>query len=293
MSSKTPQTLNSNALTPPKLNSKTQEGAWVQPLLIALTLGFLSLVLFLPLLGLLYEAFHLGFAPFLEALQAPEFQSAVQLTVLLTAIAVPLNTLFGLCAAWVLARHRFPGRTLLLSIVDLPFAISPVVAGLMIVLLYGRNGWFGPLVQAWGWKIIFAVPGMAIATLFVTMPFVVREVMPVLEDMGSDQEEAARTLGASDWQIFWRVTLPHIRWGLLYGVLLTNARAMGEFAAVSVVSGSILGRTQTLPIFVEQAYKNYDTEAAFGSAVILALLALVTLVLKEILERKGAKRTIA
>ncbi|MEB3164781.1 MAG: sulfate ABC transporter permease subunit CysW [Prochlorothrix sp.] len=293
MSSKTPQTLNSNALTPPKLNSKTQEGAWVQPLLIALTLGFLSLVLFLPLLGLLYEAFHLGFAPFLEALQAPEFQSAVQLTVLLTAIAVPLNTLFGLCAAWVLARHRFPGRTLLLSIVDLPFAISPVVAGLMIVLLYGRNGWFGPLVQAWGWKIIFAVPGMAIATLFVTMPFVVREVMPVLEDMGSDQEEAARTLGASDWQIFWRVTLPHIRWGLLYGVLLTNARAMGEFGAVSVVSGSILGRTQTLPIFVEQAYKNYDTEAAFGSAVILALLALVTLVLKEILERKGAKRTIA
>lgn len=293
MSSKTPQTLNSNALTLPRPNSKTQDGAWVQPLLIALTLGFLSLVLFLPLLGLLYEAFHLGFAPFLEALQAPEFQSAVQLTVLLTAIAVPLNTFFGLCAAWVLARHRFPGRTLLLSIVDLPFAISPVVAGLMIVLLYGRNGWFGPLVQAWGWKIIFAVPGMAIATLFVTMPFVVREVMPVLEDMGSDQEEAARTLGASDWQIFWRVTLPHIRWGLLYGVLLTNARAMGEFGAVSVVSGSILGRTQTLPIFVEQAYKNYDTEAAFGSAVILALLALVTLVLKEILERKGAKRSIS
>lgn len=297
MSSKTNPPLGLSSLNPQSpnpqlLTSKNQENPWVQPLLITLSLSFLSLVLFLPLLGLLYEAFHLGFTPFLETLQSPNFQSAVQLTVLLTAIAVPLNTLFGLCAAWVLARHRFPGRTLLLSIVDLPFAISPVVAGLMIVLLYGRNGWFNPLVQAWGWKIIFAVPGMAIATLFVTMPFVVRKVMPVLEDMGSDQEEAARTLGASDWQIFWRVTLPHIRWGLLYGVLLTNARAMGEFGAVSVVSGSILGRTQTLPIFVEQAYKNYDTEAAFGSAVILALLALVTLVLKEILERKGAKRSI-
>ena len=259
--------------------------------LISLSLVYLALVLFLPLLTLLYEAFHQGFQPFLTAIVSPNFRSAVQLTVILTAIAVPLNTVFGLCAAWVLARQRFLGRTFLLSLVDLPFAISPVVVGLMIVLLYGRHGWFGPLLQGWDIKVIFALPGMAIATLFVTMPFVVREVMPVLEEMGSEQEEAARTLGASDWQIFWRITLPHIRWGLLYGVLLTNARAMGEFGAVSVVSGGILGRTQTLPIFVEQAYKNYQTEAAFGSAVILALLAVVTLVLKEILERRGAKRS--
>lgn len=276
---------------PTNIVSPQTPQSWVPQVLIGISILFLVLVLFLPVLTLIYEAFHRGFSTFLEALADPNFQAAATLTVLLAAIAVPLNTLFGLCAAWVLARHRFPGRTLLLSLVDLPFAISPVVAGLMIVFLYGRNGWFGPWIQAMGWKIIFAVPGMAIATLFVTMPFVVREVMPVLEDMGTDQEEAARTLGASDWQIFWRVTLPHIRWGLLYGILLTNARAMGEFGAVSVVSGSILGQTQTLPIFVEQTYKNYETEAAFGSALILALLALITLVLKEILERKGAKRS--
>jgi len=197
-----------------------------------------------------------------------------------------VNAVFGLCAAWAIARHKFPGRAIVLSIIDLPFSISPVVAGLMIVLLYGRQGWFGPWLQAHDIKIVFAFPGMLMATAFVSMPFVAREVIPVLEEFGKDQEEAARTLGANDWQTFWRVTLPSIRWGLLYGLILTNARAMGEFGAVSVVSGNIANTTQTLPLFVEDAYKQYETEAAFSAAVLLAFLAVITLILKEIIERK-------
>jgi sulfate transport system permease protein len=260
-------------------------------LLTGLALGYLALVLFIPALSVFYEAFHKGVGVFLESAGTREFLHAVQLTVIISTIAVPVNTIFGLCAAWVIARKQFPGRALLISILDVPFAISPVVAGLMIVLLYGRNGWFGPWLSDSNLKIIFALPGMVLATLFVTLPFVAREVIPVLEEFGSDQEEAARMLGASDWQIFWRVTLPNIRWGLLYGILLTNARAMGEFGAVSVVSGNIAGRTQTLPLFVEQAYKNYQTEAAFGASVILALLAFVTLVLKEVLERRTHAKT--
>jgi len=224
--------------------------------------------------------------PFLENLTHSDFLSAARLTVLLALIAVPLNTVFGLCAAWAIARHKFPGRALVLSIIDLPFSISPVVAGLMLVLLYGRNGWFGTLLEANDIRIIFAFPGMVLATAFVSMPFVAREVIPVLEEFGKDQEEAAKTLGANEWQTFWRVTLPGIRWGLLYGVILTNARAMGEFGAVSVVSGNIANKTQSLPLFVEEAYKQYETEAAFSAAVLLALLAVVTLVLKEIVERK-------
>jgi sulfate/thiosulfate transport system permease protein len=214
------------------------------------------------------------------------FLKAAGLTLLMAAITVPLNTIFGLCAAWAIARNKFPGRALLISIIDLPFSISPIVAGLMIVLLYGRNGWFGPLLEASGIKIIFAVPGMVLATAFVTLPFVAREVIPTLEEVGTDQEEAARTLGANDWQIFWKVTLPSIRWSLLYGVILTNSRAMGEFGAIVVVSGSIAGKTQTLPLFVEEAYKQYHTTSAYSAAVLLACLAVVTLVLKEILERK-------
>ncbi len=255
-------------------------------ILIFLAVGYLALILFIPAVTVFYEAFHQGFNALGEAMSSRAFQSAVSLTIIITAIAVPLNTIFGLCTAWAIARHQFPGRTLLMSIIDLPFSISPVVAGLMLVLLYGRNGWLGGIFGAMGIKIIFALPGMVLATLFVTLPFVAREVIPVMEEMGEEEEEAARTLGAKDWQIFWRVTLPNIRWGLLYGVLLTNARAMGEFGAVSVVSGQIIGQTSTLPIFVEQAYKNYQTEAAFSAAVILSLLAVVTLVLKEILERK-------
>jgi len=259
---------------------------WVKWLLIAIALLYLALVLFIPAIAVFYEAFHKGTQEFITAINSSDFQKAMQLTLTIAFIVVPLNTLFGLCAAWVIGRNQFRGRTLLISIIDLPFAISPVVAGLMIVLLYGRNGWFGPALQNLDIKVLFSLPGMVLATLFVSLPFVAREVIPVLEELGSEQEEAARTLGAKDFQIFWRVTLPNIKWGLLYGVLLTNARAMGEFGAVAVVSGLIAGRTLTLPTFVEQAYKNYQTEAAFGAATILALLALVTLVLKEILERK-------
>jgi sulfate/thiosulfate transport system permease protein len=258
----------------------------VPTILIAASLCYVSLIIYIPAINVFYQAFHKGIEPFIANLTRPDFLNAARLTILLALIAVPINTIFGLCAAWSIARHKFPGRTLLLSIIDLPFSISPVVAGLMIMLLYGRQGWFGSWFQSRGIDIVFAFPGMVLATAFVSMPFVVREVIPVLEEAGVDQEEAARTLGANDWQIFWRVTLPNIRWGLMYGVLLTNARAMGEFGAVSVVSGNIANTTQSLPLFVEEAYKQYETEAAFSAAVLLAFLAVVTLILKEILEQK-------
>jgi sulfate/thiosulfate transport system permease protein len=263
-----------------------QQKSWVPTVLIAVAIAYLVLILYVPALNVFIQAFRKGVDPFLSNLTRPDFLHAVRLTVMLAAIALPLNTIFGLCAAWALTRHKFRGRAFILSLIDLPFSISPVVAGLMLVLLYGRQGWFGGWLQEHGINIIFAFPGMVLATAFVSMPFVAREVIPVLEELGSDQEEAAKTLGANDWQIFWRVTLPNIRWGLLYGLILTNARAMGEFGAVSVVSGNIAGKTQSLPLFVEDAYKQYETEAAYSAAVLLALLAVVTLVLKEILERK-------
>ncbi|MBD2034157.1 sulfate ABC transporter permease subunit CysW [Leptolyngbya sp. FACHB-321] len=259
---------------------------WTKIGLITVVVLYLALILFIPALNVFVQAFSRGVGPFLKNLTEPTFLNAVKLTFIIAAIAVPVNTVFGLCVAWVIARKRFPGRALVISILDVPFSVSPVVAGLMIVLLYGRNGWFGPLLEANNIRIIFALPGMILATAFVTLPFVAREVIPVLEELGSDQEEAAKTLGANNWQIFWRVILPSIRWGLLYGVLLTNARAMGEFGAVSVVSGNIGSKTQTLPLFVEEAYKQYQTESSYSAAVLLALLAVVTLVLKEILERK-------
>lgn len=265
--------------------SKEQK-SWVPIVLIGIAIAYLALVQYIPAINVFVQAFSKGVGPFLSNLTRPAFLHAAWLTLLLAVISLPLNTVFGLCAAWAIARHKFPGRAVVLSIIDLPFSISPVVAGLMIVLLYGRNGWFGPWLQAHDIKIVFAFPGMVLATAFVSMPFVAREVIPVLEEFGKDQEEAARTLGAKDWQIFWRVTLPSIRWGLLYGLILTNARAMGEFGAVSVVSGNIADQTQSLPLFVEDAYKQYETEAAFSAAVLLGLLAVVTLVLKEILERK-------
>lgn len=260
--------------------------SWVPTILIVVAISYLFLVQYIPAINVFFEAFKKGSGPFLSNLTKPEFLHAAWLTLLLAVISIPLNAVFGLCAAWAIARHKFPGRAIVLSIIDLPFSISPVVAGLMIVLLYGKQGWFGPWLEALDIKIIFAFPGMVMATAFVSMPFVAREVIPILEEFGKDQEEAARTLGANDWQIFWRVTLPSIRWGLLYGLILTNARAMGEFGAVSVVSGNIANTTQSLPLFVEDAYKQYETEAAFSAAVILALLAVVTLILKEILERK-------
>ncbi|MEG4392291.1 sulfate ABC transporter permease subunit CysW [Microcoleus sp. BROC3] len=271
---------------PPAGSSRSQEKAWVKPTLIGIASGYLALVLFIPMLNVFYQAFRKGFEPFISNLTSPDFLHAAQLTLIISLIVVPVNTVFGLCAAWVIGRNKFRGRTLLISILDVPFAISPVVAGLMIVLLYGRVGWFGPWLEAANIKVIFAFPGMVLATAFVTLPFVAREVIPVLEEVGTDQEEAAKTLGANDWQIFWNVTLPSIRWGLLYGVILTNARAMGEFGAVSVVSGNIAKKTQTLPLFVEDAYKQYATQAAFSAAVILGFLGVITLVLKEILERK-------
>lgn len=263
-----------------------RESAWVVTALILVAIAYLSLVLFIPTANVFVQAFSKGIDPLLENMKSPDFLNAVRLTFIIALISVPMNTVFGLCAAWLIARKQFRGRAFVISILDVPFSVSPVVAGLMIVLLYGRNGWFGPFLEHIGVKVIFALPGMILATAFVTLPFVAREVIPVLEETGADQEEAARTLGASGWQTFWRVTLPNIRWGLLYGVLLTNARAMGEFGAVSVVSGNIIGKTQTLPLYVEEAYKQYQTEAAFSAAILLALLALVTLVLKEILERK-------
>ncbi|MFN7517276.1 MAG: sulfate ABC transporter permease subunit CysW [Dolichospermum sp.] len=260
--------------------------SWVPTILIGVAISYLFLVQYIPAINVFFEAFKKGSGPFLSNLTKPEFLHAAWLTLLLAVISIPLNAVFGLCAAWAIARHKFPGRAIVLSIIDLPFSISPVVAGLMIVLLYGKQGWFGPWLEVLDIKIIFAFPGMVMATAFVSMPFVAREVIPILEEFGKDQEESARTLGANDWQIFWRVTLPSIRWGLLYGLILTNARAMGEFGAVSVVSGNIANTTQSLPLFVEDAYKQYETEAAFSAAVILALLAVVTLILKEIIERK-------
>lgn len=276
-----------NPLPPaPKKTGRTEAQPWAKNVLIAIVVFYLLLLLFVPALSLFVQAFSGGINGFLNTLTDRAFLNAVRLTVLMAVVTVPLNAIFGLCAAWAIARNKFPGRALLISILDLPFSISPVVAGLMIVLLYGRNGWFGPWLQAADIKIVFAVPGMLLATAFVTLPFVAREVIPTLEEIGRDQEEAAKILGASDWQTFWRVTLPSIRWSLLYGIILTNARAMGEFGAIVVVSGSIVGKTQTLPLFVEESYKQYHTQSAYSAAVLLAGLAVVTLVLKEIMERK-------
>ncbi len=254
--------------------------------LIGLAIAYLILILLAPAVNVFWQALRHGLRPFLATFQEVELQSALVLTLLIAFVVVPINTVFGLFAAWAIARNRFLGRAFVISLLDLPFSISPVVAGLMIVLLYGQRGWLGGWLAAIDFKMIFAVPGILIATSFVTLPFVAREVIPVLEEIGPEQEEAARTLGASDWQIFWRVTLPNIRWGLLYGVVLTNARAMGEFGAVSVVSGNIAGKTQTLSLFVEDAYKQYATTAAFGASILLAMLGLITLFFKTLLESK-------
>jgi sulfate/thiosulfate transport system permease protein len=259
--------------------------------LISFTLLYLGLVIFIPAINVFAQAFGRGIGPFLKTFSDRTFLNALRLTLIMALICVPINTVFGLCAAWLIGRNkRFPGRAFLITLIDLPFSISPVVAGLMIVLLYGRNGWFGPLLERHDIKLIFALPGMVLATAFVSLPFVAREVIPVLEEIGPEQEEAARTLGANDWQTFWRITLPSIRWGLLYGVLLTNARSMGEFGAVAVVSGNIVGKTQTLPLFVEEAYKQYKTESAYAAAVLLACLAAVTMVSKVLLESKTGRK---
>ncbi|MEN9224347.1 MAG: sulfate ABC transporter permease subunit CysW [Thermostichus sp. HHBFW_bins_43] len=265
---------------------------WLGRLLIGIVLLYVALLLGIPAVNIFYQAFREGIQPFLHNLLQRNFLSALRLTVMTALIVVPINTLFGICAALAIAHKRFRGRTLLLSLIDLPFSISPVVAGMMFVLIFGRQGWLGSLLQDWNLRVIFAFPGIVLATAFITIPFVAREVLPVLEEAGTDQEEAAKTLGATPWQIFWKVTLPNIRWGLLYGVILTNARAMGEFGAVAVVSGNIIGRTQTLPLFVEDAYKSYATASAYSAAVLLSLLAGVTLIAKELLGRGSHSRRV-
>jgi len=262
----------------------TTESAPVRWLLIGLACAILALFLLLPLAAVFIEALRRGGEVFTAALTEAAALSAIKLTLLAAAISVPLNTVFGIAAAWLITKFRFKGRSLLLSLIDLPFAVSPVIAGLVFVLMFGAKGWFGPWLIEHDLRIIFALPGIVLATVFVTFPFVARELIPLMESQGSDQEEAAVTLGARGWQVFLRVTLPNIKWGLLYGVLLCNARAMGEFGAVSVVSGHIRGKTNTLPLHVEVLYNEYQFSAAFACAALLALLALVTLGLKSAVE---------
>ena len=275
---------------PRRAISAVSEGNWVRWALICAALGYLGLFLLVPLLAVFVEALRDGLGAYLAAVSEPDALAAIRLTLLTAAIAVPLNLVFGLAAAWAIAKFEFPGKSVLTTLIDLPFSVSPVISGLIYVLLFGAQGWLGPWLAAHDIKIIFAVPGIVIATIFVTFPFVARELIPLMQEQGTEEEEAALSLGAGGWQTFWRVTLPNVKWGLLYGVLLCNARAMGEFGAVSVVSGHIRGLTNTMPLHVEILYNEYNFVAAFAVASLLALLALVTLALKTALEwRYGAQ----
>jgi sulfate/thiosulfate transport system permease protein len=283
----------------------TRDAAWLRYTLTAVALGFLALFLLLPLIAVFTEALRRGLGAYAAAIVEPDALHALKLTLLTAAIAVPANLVFGVAAAWCIAKFKFPGKSLLITLIDLPFAVSPVISGLIYVLLFGAQGWYGtylnaenpwfPALQTWlveqDFKIIFAVPGIVLATIFVTFPFVARELIPLMQQQGNDEEYAAITLGASGWKTFWKVTLPNIKWGLFYGVILCNARAMGEFGAVSVVSGHIRGETNTLPLHVEILYNEYNFVGAFAAASLLALLALVTLVLKSVVEWAHARRT--
>ena len=262
----------------------TTEAAWVRYTLIGISLVFLFLFLVLPLAAVFVEAFRKGFDAYWEALKEPDAWSAIRLTLITALIAVPLNLVFGISAAWCIAKYEFRGKSVLTTLVDLPFSVSPVVAGLVYVLMFGAQGWFGPWLQEHDIKVIFAVPGIVLATVFVTFPFIARELIPLMQAQGNEEEQAAIVLGATGWQTFWYVTLPNIKWGLIYGVILCNARAMGEFGAVSVVSGHIRGQTNTMPLHVEILYNEYQSVAAFAVASLLALLALVTLVIKSVVE---------
>ena len=264
--------------------SPTQESPVVRVGLTLVAIAFVSLFLLTPLAAVFIEALRNGTDTFLAAITEKDAEAAIWLTLTVAAIAVPLNTIFGLAAAWSIAKFEFRGKSLLVTLIDLPFSVSPVISGLVYVLLFGAQGYLGPWLDALGIKVIFTVTGLVLATVFVTFPFVARELIPLMQEQGVSEEEAALTLGASGWQMFWRVTLPNVRWGLLYGVLLCNARAMGEFGAVSVVSGHIRGLTNTMPLHVEILYNEYNFAAAFAVASLLALLALVTLVLKTLLE---------
>jgi len=276
--------MSANLQNKAKARAGTTESPWVRYTLITVALLFVVLFLVLPLAAVFTEALRKGFGAYLAALKEPDAWSAIELTLIAAAIAVPLNLVFGVSAAWAIAKYEFRGKSFLTTLVDLPFSVSPVVAGLMYVLVFGAQGWFGPWLAANDMKVIFAVPGIVLATVFVTFPFIARELIPLMQAQGSDEEQAAIVLGATGWQTFWHVTLPNIKWGLLYGVILTNARAMGEFGAVSVVSGHIRGQTNTLPLHVEILYNEYQSVAAFAVASLLALLALVTLLIKSVAE---------
>lgn len=267
-----------------RITSPTDEPLWVRWSLILSGLAFMALFLVLPLVAVFSEALSQGIGTYFASLQQPDAQSAIRLTLLVAAIAVPLNVVFGICASWAIAKFEFKGKAFLTTLIDLPFSVSPVISGLVYVLLFGTGSVLGPWLKSYGIEILFAVPGIVLATIFVTFPFVARELIPLMQDQGTGDEEAALSLGASGWQTFWFVTLPNIKWGLLYGVLLCNARAMGEFGAVAVVSGKIRGQTTTMPLQVEMFYNEYQGTAAFALASLLALLALVTLVLKTALE---------
>ena len=260
------------------------EPVWIRVLLIGIAFAFLSLFLFIPLAAVFAQAFKKGWQVYLTAITDPDALSAIRLTLLTASIAVPLNLVFGVAASWAIAKFEFRGKSILLTLIDLPFSVSPVISGLIYVLIFGAQGWFGPWLRDHDIKILFAVPGIVLATVFVTFPFVARELIPLMQAQGNDEEEAALVLGASGWKIFRHVTLPNIKWGLLYGVILCNARAMGEFGAVSVVSGHIRGETNTIPLQVEILYNEYNFTAAFAVASLLALLALVTLALKSFIE---------
>jgi sulfate transport system permease protein len=262
----------------------TEDPPWVKAVVLATVLAFLALVLLLPVAAVFAQALKQGLGPALAAIAEPDALSSIRLTLLAAAVAVPSNLLFGVCAAWAVAKFDFPGKAFLITLIDLPFSVSPVVAGLIYVLVFGAQGWFGGWLAEHDIRIVFAVPGIVLATVFVTFPFVARELIPLMQEQGTSEEEAALSLGASGLTAFWKVTAPNIRWGLLYGVLLCNARAMGEFGAVSVVSGRIRGLTNTMPLHVEILYNEYNYVGAFAVAALLCLLALVTLVLKTLLE---------
>jgi sulfate/thiosulfate transport system permease protein len=270
----------------------TSESAWIRWLLISLTIAFLSLFLFIPLAAVFTEALRKGFDVYLAAITEEDALSSMRLTLIAAAIAVPLNLVFGIAAAWAIAKFEFRGKSLLITLIDLPFAVSPVIAGLIYVLIFGLQGWFGGWLSDHDFKVIFAIPGIVLATIFVTFPFVARELIPLMQAQGKEEEEAALVLGASGWQILWRITLPNVKWGLLYGVILTNARAMGEFGAVSVVSGHIRGLTNTMPLHVEILYNEYNYAAAFAVASLLAFLALITLALKTFVEWQAVRNAI-
>jgi sulfate/thiosulfate transport system permease protein len=267
-----------------KKSGAVLEPGWVRIVLIAIALAFLTLFLFVPLVAVFAEAFKKGWQAYVAAIVDPDAISAIKLTLIAAGISVPLNLVFGVAAAWAVAKFEFRGKSILLTLIDLPFSVSPVISGLIYVLMFGAQGWFGPWLQEHDIKILFAVPGIVLATVFITFPFVARELIPLMQSQGNEEEEAALVLGASGWDTFRRVTLPNIKWGLLYGVILCNARAMGEFGAVSVVSGHIRGETNTMPLQVEILYNEYNFAAAFAVASLLALLALVTLAIKSFVE---------